>query len=240
MMVGNNKNISIFSNRNFYYSQDKKDSVVKGIEKQIKIVQKQMVKISENESLSAEQKLDMKKDLREQLDELNEQLMKRNMEVQKQEREKKEEKLQKQVQNQSIQDEYTVNDSEGVNLISLSSSLKQVSIQNAVNTKMKGQARVLASEIKLDEGRGLDVTNKKEELSQTNSKIENINKQIQNTLKDVNDKIKKGNEQVKEKEDKTDKTDKRVDENKVEEKQKEKTAENSKTSKPTKKIDVYI
>ena len=88
-MVGNNKNISIFSNRNFYYSQDKKDSVVKGIEKQIKIVQKQMVKISENESLSAEQKLDMKKDLREQLDELNEQLMKRNMEVQKQEREKK-------------------------------------------------------------------------------------------------------------------------------------------------------
>ena len=147
------------------------------------------------------------------------------------------------MQNQSIQDEYTVNDSEGVNLISLSSSLKQVSIQNAVNTKMKGQARVLASEIKLDEGRGLDVTNKKEELSQTNSKIENINKQIQNTLKDVNDKIKKGNEQVKEKEDKTDKTDKtdkRVDENKVEEKQKEKTAENSKTSKPTKKIDVYI
>ncbi|WP_102401361.1 FlxA-like family protein [Haloimpatiens massiliensis] len=242
MIIGNNQKISIFANHNFSSSQNKKDSLIEGIQKQIENVQEQMWKISENEGLSTEQKLDMQKDLREQLDELNKQLMERNMEVQKEEKEKREKESQEQMKNKSVKDEYIANGNEGINLISLSSSLKKVSAQNGVKTKIKGQARVLANEIKIDEGRGLDVTNKKERLSEINSKIKSINKQIQNSIKDVNDEIKKVNGQAKEKgevkeneevvkEDKNEKH-KQINGNKVK--------ENSTEMELTKRVNTYV
>lgn len=192
MIIGNSQSTNIFLNRNSYLPQNKKDSVTKEIEKQIENLQEQISKISNKENLSVEQKLDMQNDLREQIDDLNKQLVKANLE--------KHAKELKEAQVQSIKQEDTSLANGGLSLISLSSSLKQVSIQKTTNTKMKGKAKILANEIKLDEERGVDVTYKKDELSQIKSSIENMSKRIQNTMKDVNNQIKKSNDQAKEKE----------------------------------------
>lgn len=166
MNIKSSENISIFLNNNIHSPQNRKDSSIKAIEKQIKNVQ-------------------------EQLEELNKKLMQTTLESQQKEREKKEIEMKEQVK-----DEDSVSNIRNENLILLSSSLKQISLQSSVSTKMKGEARVLASEIKLDEGRGLDVTSKKEDLAQINVKVENINKKIGEKLKNVNEQINKSNEKI--------------------------------------------
>ncbi|MBS4535722.1 FlxA-like family protein [Clostridium sp. D2Q-14] len=240
MMIENNQQTGISSNYSFYLPQNKEDNVIRGIKNQIKTIQEKIAKISEDENLSGQEKVDMKKNLREQLDQLYGQLMERRMEIQKQK------EKEKQFKNQSVESaevEGTVEDIRVMNLISISSSLKQVSHQNATKTEIKGQARVLESEIKLDEARGVDVTRKKEKLSEINSQIEMINGQIQSKLKKVNDKISKVNKKEKEEQDKKiDEKDKdeNTDKNKIEEDIEENKVKNTNTLKSKKKIDIHV
>jgi len=196
MNIKSNGNASFLFDNNINSPQNRKDNAIKGIEKQIKSIQEQMSKLSEKEGTSHEEKIDMQKKLKEQLEELNKKLIQITIESQQKEREKTGKEMQ-----QQVQDDDSVSNIREKNLILLSSSLKQISLQSSIGTKMKGEARVLASEIKLDEGRGLDVTSKKEDLAEINLKVENINKKMEEKLKTVNEKINKSNEKTNVKDD---------------------------------------
>lgn len=200
MNIKSNENTSLFLKNNIHSLQSRKDNAIQGIEKQIKNVQERMSKLSENKSLSPEELMDRQKQFKEQLDELNKKLMQVTMEAQQKEREKEEKKIQEKVKEQ-VQDEESTNNIVETNLISLSSSLKQVSFQNSMSTKMKGEARVLESEIKIDESRGINVKYKKESLSKLNSNIETINRKIEEKLNSVSEEINKGNKDTKVKDD---------------------------------------
>ena len=103
----------------------------------------------------------MQKDLKEQLNELNKQIIQRDLEIRKEQEEKREEKIKEQLKDKNhIDDEQQ----EMTNLFSITSSLNQVKFQTSASVKIKGNARVLESEIKADEGRGLDVSEKRKKL----------------------------------------------------------------------------
>ncbi len=71
------------------------------------------------------------------------------------------------------------------NMVNLSFSISQIKTANAAKTSMQGSARVLESEIKADEGRGVKATRKREELAKINQGIEETTKQISASLNAV-------------------------------------------------------
>lgn len=170
-------------------SPKKLDKEATGIIKQMDSIQEQLTRIAENETMTVEQKLELKEELEEQLDTLNHQLVEHNI--------KKQEQQIKQMQSPSRDEDFERN---GANLITLASFLKQVSTQRTLSTKLKGHAKTLENEIKLDQGRGLNTTDKKDELSKVNAKIETISEQINKKLNDFGKEFKKGPAKVNKKE----------------------------------------
>ena len=64
-------------------------------------------------------------------------------------------------------------------LISAGNTMKQIQLQQSVSKELKGKEGVLDSEIKRDEASGADTTAKKEELAETEKKVDDIaNKQM--------------------------------------------------------------
>lgn len=188
MKLGEIRNQSGFLSNNTVMKYNKKDSIKEGLQNQIINIQKQIYSVSENKSLSIEQKKQMQKDLKEQLNELNKQIIQRDLEIRKEQEEKREEKIKEQLKDKNhIDDEQQ----EMTNLFSITSSLNQVKFQTSASVKIKGNARVLESEIKADEGRGLDVSEKRKKLSEMKDKIRGINKKIIKTMNEVNKEIKK-------------------------------------------------
>ncbi|MDD4549235.1 MAG: FlxA-like family protein [Syntrophomonadaceae bacterium] len=182
---GEQNNIHLYANNKLHLDWKRKDGVIKGIQKQIMNVQEQISKISENDKMSVEEKMNREKELKEQLEELNKQLMQRNMEIQKQEREKE---MKEDSEKQAPKDENNngIGADEMQNLISIGSSLNRVKTQSSMRIKLKGEARVLESEIKLDESRGVDTTDKREKLSDLNTKIDKITSRMSENLNQFN------------------------------------------------------
>ncbi len=71
------------------------------------------------------------------------------------------------------------------NMVNLSFSISQIKAANAAKTSMEGSARILESEIKIDEGRGVKATRKREELAKINQGITETAKQISASLNAV-------------------------------------------------------
>lgn len=179
---------------NINFMQVKKDGVKEALQNQIMNVQKRIGEISENNSLSAEQKKKMKEDLQKQLEELNKQLIERDLQIKKEQEEKQEEKMKEKAEEKSYS---TKEEQDTANLFKMANSLNQVKTQSAVRTKMKGNARVLESEIKLDESRGVDTTEKRKELSKINDRISKIEKRMGEQAKEINKEVKKNNKNEK-------------------------------------------
>ncbi|MCR4740852.1 MAG: hypothetical protein K5886_11425 [Lachnospiraceae bacterium] len=76
-------------------------------------------------------------------------------------------------------------------LLSADNSVKMAMIQHGTKNSMDGQAGILKAEIKLDSGRGADVTKKKEELKETEKKASELEGSMMNTLSETNDELKK-------------------------------------------------
>ncbi|SKB34816.1 FlxA-like protein [Acetoanaerobium noterae] len=188
MKLGEIRNQSGFLSNNTVMKYNKKDSIKEGLQNQIINIQKQIYSVSENKSLSIEQKKQMQKDLKEQLNELNKQIIQRDLEIRKEQEEKREENIKEQLKDKNYIDD---EQQEMTNLFSITSSLNQVKFQTSASVKIKGNARVLESEIKADEGRGLDVSEKRKKLSEMKDKIRGINKKIIKTMNEVNKEIKK-------------------------------------------------
>ena len=76
-------------------------------------------------------------------------------------------------------------------LLSANASRQIAHVQYATKKQMDGHAGVLDAEIKLDSGRGGDVTKKKEELEETQKKAAELTEATVNTLSTANEDLKK-------------------------------------------------
>ena len=148
------------------------DAYSKHIKTQIAQIQKEMQQLSSNEELSAEEKQKKRQEYQQKITELNNQL--RQHEIDKR-REKQQEQAAAKREEQAKERPET---NEGISkagmksMISADSSMKQAKSQGAVVTKLKGEARVTAREIKTDLERGGNVGAKQEQLANVNQSVE--------------------------------------------------------------------
>ncbi len=80
-------------------------------------------------------------------------------------------------------------------LISAGNSIKMARIQHGIKDKADNEAGVLNAEIKLDGGRGGDVTKKKEKLKEAEEKAAEMNAAAAETMVDLNKGIKRAAEE---------------------------------------------
>ena len=71
-------------------------------------------------------------------------------------------------------------------LISAGNTMKQIKLQQSVRKELKGKAGVLDSEIKRDEASGAGTTAKKEELAETEKKVDDIASKQMTQMSEMN------------------------------------------------------
>lgn len=180
------------------------DSVSKSIQKQIQSKQQELQKLSENDDLSAEEKMKKRQEIQKEIADLNNQLRMHQFEQRREKQQGKDtgiddmlggKKTQTKAQDEKSAGKSGKN-SAGVSqasmqaIISADSSIKQAGIQRSTAVKMEGRAGVLRSEIKQDRGRGAAVIKKEEELADMETKAVNATAAQISTLGKANEALK--------------------------------------------------
>ncbi len=174
------------------------DSQLKSIQKQIENVQQQLQNLSNNEEMSMEEKMNIRKELQQQLLDLNRQMSQRKMEIQQERWKKSTAKAEKQetVQRNSDKQEFNVIGTTTVQgIISADASMKQVKTVQSTKTNMEGKAGVLESEIKMDKGRGGSTESKEAELKKLNDRINNASADMMDKISDIGATLEKSREE---------------------------------------------
>ncbi|MBR3841395.1 MAG: FlxA-like family protein [Erysipelotrichales bacterium] len=189
MRIGNSNNVkfqSLMMNK-----QLSKDTFSKNIQNQIENAQKQLQELSENKSMSSEEKMKKRQEIRQLITDLNNQLRQHEVEL------RKEQQIKIPTLNNMVNStSSSVSKSKGRSLglshstmnaiISVNTSLMQIQVQGGVMRKMEGRSGVLQSEIKLDSSRGINVDAKTDELTKVQQRINQIEATQTQILTDVN------------------------------------------------------
>ncbi len=150
------------------------DAESKNIQSQIKRLEQELQKLSENEDMSMEDKMKKRQEIQQEISALNIQLRQHQIAQRREERQNKRSSMDDMLGGTPKAHGQAKND-QGAGLsqgsmkamISADSSMKQAEVQGNVSAGMEGRARVLKAEIKQDEGRGSSTEAKKEELART-------------------------------------------------------------------------
>ena len=195
------------------------DSVSKNLQNQIANAQKQMQELGQDKEMSLEEKMKKRQEIQQQISDLQNQLRQHQIEQRKESQQKKGSSMDDMLggnkqTSKSAKGGTGMSSASMQAIISADSSMNQVKVQGSVKTQMEGKAGVLESEIKLDAGRGDDVTKKKEELADIEAKAQDITASQMNSLSDINKKLEEAakedqkEEKAADKAEKSDETDK--------------------------------
>lgn len=127
--------------------------------------------------------------LEEQLENIDEQISQTMAEQIKQQNEE-----QKRMEYKNPKTEEEIQTERFNSIVNLSSSLAKAQVVSAVKTKSDGEARILETEIKLDESRGGASVIKKERLADLKKQSTNLTTQINENLVKVSEEIKDSND----------------------------------------------
>ena len=150
------------------------DAVTRNIQRQIAEVEKRLQELSEKDDMTPEEKMKRRQELQQQISDLNNQLRQHQIE-------QRREQQQRQRDN-SVDGLLGGSPSHGTKaakgqktgmsqksmkaMVQAGVAMEQAQSQEQVAVNLEGQARVLGGEIKQDERRGLDVTEKKNEQAE--------------------------------------------------------------------------
>ena len=161
------------------------DSVSRNIQNQIANAQQKLQDLASNEEMSLEDKMKKRQEIQQEINNLNQQLRQHQIE----------QRSRKQSKNVSSMDDMMAgtNDTsagKGAGLsqagmqamISADSSMKQARVQGKVATQLEGKSGVLASEIKMDKGRGAGTEKKEAELADLQAKTQSATAAQMSTL----------------------------------------------------------
>ncbi len=165
---------------------EQKNPLLEGLEKRQHSIQEHIKKIDENENFSAKQKEKYKVDLTKQLTEVEKLIGSQKKAV---------DSVDSKANAYDWSDTYDFENhkKQMMNLVDMTKSLNQVKAQYRTNLELKSNARILASEVKADKYRGVDVSAKKSKLNSINGKINNLNEKITENMKKVGIEAKKIN-----------------------------------------------
>lgn len=145
------------------------DALSKSLQKQITEKQAQMQELSANQELSVEEKMKKRQELQQQIFELQNQLRQHEIELRKEAQESQGSKMEEmlggkreteQTDSKDGKQTFSVSQDGMEAMISADSAVFQAKAQGSVGKKMKGEARNLRTEAKLDAGRGGNSENK--------------------------------------------------------------------------------
>lgn len=174
------------------------DTVSKSIQSQIKKLQQDMQKLSENDELDTETKMKKRQELQQQISDLNNQLRQHQLDRRRQQQSKApsmEDMLggRPRVRSKSHNGQGSAGkqavgmSASGMQaIISADTSIKQADIQGSVATQMEGRAGVLEGEIKQDKVLGGNTKLKEEELAKTEQNAANATASQMGMLSDAN------------------------------------------------------
>lgn len=171
------------------------DATSKSLQKQIENAQKQMQALAKNDQLSPEDKMKKRQELQKQITDLNQQLRQHEIELRKKQTEEAREQRERErgeheTDREKEQEQMCAISKEGMSaLLSADFAMKQAEKGDGVVTRMKGETRVLAGEIKQDKSRGVGTAKKEEKLSDLEKRIDDaVGGQIK-TLAEANKKL---------------------------------------------------
>jgi len=158
------------------------DPRIKSIQEQINNVRKQLNELSANENLTVEQKRERRKQLNEQIKNLTERLTQTQMQIQQENMKKASQKSEEKSKNNPLSKTDTKAESQTAkfteDFVMLDLSMNQMKAMNSIKVNMKGQAKVLESEIKMDRDKGVNTEYKEKELADIKNGITNMEKEI--------------------------------------------------------------
>ena len=201
------------NNNNYTLNSNGSDSAIKLLEKQKQDLQEKIQKINDGKD-EPKVKQDKIKEIQTQIQEIESQIQMIRTEKmrEKQKIEKEDENAQtEQVGNiTSNIDGDTLSLSNMTSLLSSSNSYSQLKTISGIKTNMNGTARVLKIEIKIDEARGVDTTDKKNALREIEKNARGLDKKIgeennkiqKNVKKDIDEKDKAKDDDNQEKDEK--------------------------------------
>lgn len=151
------------------------DSVSKNIQRQIAETQKRLQELSSNDDMSMEEKMKKRQELQKQIYDLQNQLRQHEIQVRRENQQAAKSGMDDMLggKREATQQKDTVGISEaGMKaMISADSSMKQAQAQGKVATQLKGKAKVLSGEMKMD--RPEIAEEKQEELAELEGKAMN-------------------------------------------------------------------
>lgn len=195
------------------------DTTTKNLQIQIANAKQQLQNLSKNEEMSMEEKEKKRQEIQKQIAELNNQLRQHQIELRKEKKQNNgtstEELFENDKQEKEEKDSQNMISSKSMEaMISADTAMGHAKRQGSLVSKMEGRARVLQTEIDLDNGRGGAVEGKQGELSDIEQDIANVKASQFSTLGAAHKKIKEAVKQ--ESEHKTDNDDqKKTDDTKA-------------------------
>ena len=163
------------------------DSVSRNIQNQIANAQQRLKDLSSKEEMSFEDKMKKRQEIQQEITKLHQQLRQHQMEQRKEQQSKKSsvDDLVGGTKNASVRKGTGLSRANMQAMISADSSMKQARVQGNMATQMKGQAGVLAAEIKQDAGRG-NTEKKEAELAKLQTRVQAATQAQISTLADAN------------------------------------------------------
>lgn len=184
------------------------DAVSKSIRKQIANAQKALQELSADKELTMEEKMKKRQDLQQQINDLNQQLRQHQVELRRERQRAQKEAADR--QNNGNRQEQKGRQEQGLSgasmeaMVSADTAMKQSKSYGSVVARLEGEARVLKSEINLDQDRGQNVEDKLSRLSKVEERAEKATEAQIGILAEAGEKMEKAEE--KDREEKAEKT----------------------------------
>ncbi len=155
------------------------DPETKSFQKQIAEKQKQLQELSSNQEMSMEEKMKKRQDIQKEITDLKNQLRQHQIEQRKEQQQQKSSVMDDMLgSNKKEEAQKQEDQGAGISqtsmkaMITADSAINQAKVCGGVASDMEGTAKVLASEIKADAGRGSSVEKKQQELAEVEKRAE--------------------------------------------------------------------
>lgn len=180
----------------------KEDAVSKSIQKQIANKQKELQNLSSNQDMDMEAKSKKRQEIMQEISDLNNQLRQHQIEQRREAANAGKNQEKGSSMDDFIGGSRKKSGAKGTSMsqagmkamISADAALNQAQAQGSAANEMENRAAILKTEIKLDGGRGADVSHKKEELAELEEKARNAAEASAETLGNANEEIKNAQE----------------------------------------------
>lgn len=175
------------------------DPVSRNIQKQIENYQKKLQDLSSDENLSPEEKIKKRQEIQQEIASLTQQLRQHQMELKREQKQACDTSMEDmhgggRTKAQSEKNKTGLSQEGMAAVLSAGAAMKQAGVYGSTASKLEGEANVLASEIKMDAGRGSSTEKKQQKLAETEGRSQaaansqayslgNANKAVQEAAK---------------------------------------------------------